>query len=314
MSHRTLAADGLVVGYDRGPRVLDGASIRLAAGRRLAVLGANGSGKTTLLRCLAGALRSQAGAVTVDGHRLEHSRAGLRAHRQEVQLVLQDPDDQLFSASVAQDVSFGPVNLGLDDDTVRARVAEALRLLAVEHLADRPTHQLSFGERKRVAIAGAVAMRPCVLLLDEPTAGLDPAGRHEMLDLVRRLATFGISVIMATHLLDDVQTTCDQVVMIDAGRLVAAGRTQALLETTGTVRVDVSGRGQELVDALRTSGAVADPALLPDGSVEVAVTDDADLDAIVAALDEAGLPLHGLLGRRSSLDDVFIDRSREQRA
>src|SRR3712207_8346173 len=98
-----------------------------------------------------------------------------RSHRQEVQLVLQDPDDQLFSASVAQDVSFGPLNLGLPEDAVRERVAEALGLLGVAHLAGRPTHQLSYGERKRVAIAGAVAMRPCVLLLDEPTAEIGRA-------------------------------------------------------------------------------------------------------------------------------------------
>jgi cobalt/nickel transport system ATP-binding protein len=214
MSHRTLAATGLVVGYDRGPRVLDGASLQLPAGRRLAVLGANGSGKTTLLRCLSGALRPLAGEVTVDGQRLEHTRRGLRAHRQEVQLVLQDPDDQLFSASVAQDVSFGPVNLGLDDDTVRARVAEALRLLAVEHLADRPTHQLSFGERKRVAIAGAVAMRPCVLLLDEPTAGLDPSAVVEALAALARLEESDSTVVMSTHDVDLALRWADEVAVV----------------------------------------------------------------------------------------------------
>ena len=181
MSHLTLAADRLVVGYDRGRPVLDGATLTVPPGRRLALLGANGSGKTTLLRCLSGALAPARGRVTLDGAELRHTRTGLRDHRQAVQLVLQDPDDQLFSASVAQDVSFGPVNLGLGEDEVRARVAEALDLLAVTGLAGRPTHQLSYGERKRVAIAGAVAMRPCVLLLDEPTAGLDPTAVGEAL-------------------------------------------------------------------------------------------------------------------------------------
>ena len=178
------------------------------------MLGANGSGKTTLLRCLSGALRPRAGEVTVDGHRLEHTRRGLRAHRQEVQLVLQDPDDQLFSASVAQDVSFGPVNLGLDDDTVRARVTEALRLLAVEHLADRPTHQLSFGERKRVAIAGAVAMRPCVLLLDEPTAGLDPSAVAEAMYALARLEEADSTVVMSTHDVDLALRWADEVAVV----------------------------------------------------------------------------------------------------
>ena len=218
MSHRTLTAHGLVVGYDRGPRVLDGASVTLPAGRRLAVLGANGSGKTTLLRCLSGALRPAAGEVAVDGNRLQHTRRGLRAHRQEVQLVLQDPDDQLFSASVAQDVSFGPVNLGLDEGTVRERVAEALALLAVGHLADRPTHQLSFGERKRVAIAGAVAMRPCVLLLDEPTAGLDPSGVAEAMAALARLEEHDSTVVMSTHDVDLALRWADEVaVVVDRG-------------------------------------------------------------------------------------------------
>ena len=173
--HRTLRAAASSSATTAGPRVLDGAALA-GPGRAPA----RGARRQRLGQDHAAALPVRGAPprrrpVAVDGRPLEHSRRGLRAHRQEVQLVLQDPDDQLFSASVAQDVSFGPVNLGLPEDDVRARVAEALRLLAVEHLADRPTHQLSYGERKRVAIAGAVAMRPCVLLLDEPTAGLDPS-------------------------------------------------------------------------------------------------------------------------------------------
>jgi cobalt/nickel transport system ATP-binding protein len=214
MSHRTLIAEGLVVGYQRDRPVLDGASLTVPAGRRLALLGANGSGKTTLLRCLSGALKPLAGAVTVDGAPLEHTRRGLRAHRQEVQLVLQDPDDQLFSASVAQDVSFGPLNLGLSEEAVRRRVGEALDLLAVDHLAGRPTHQLSFGERKRVAIAGAVAMRPCVLLLDEPTAGLDPSAVADTLAALTRLQEHDSTVVMSTHDVDLALRWADEVAVV----------------------------------------------------------------------------------------------------
>ena len=228
MSHRTLTADGLVVGYERGRRVLDGASLSVPAGRRLALLGANGSGKTTLLRCLSGALVPARGRVTLDGAELRHTRHGLRAHRQVVQLVLQDPDDQLFSASVAQDVSFGPLNLGLDEDAVRERVAEALRLLAVEHLAGRPTHQLSYGERKRVAIAGAVAMRPCVLLLDEPTAGLDPSAVAEALAALTRLQESGSTVVMSTHDVDLALRWADEVAVV-VDRAVVQGRPQEVL-------------------------------------------------------------------------------------
>jgi cobalt/nickel transport system ATP-binding protein len=228
MSHRHLAASGLVAGYERGRRVLDGASLTIPAGRRLALLGANGSGKTTLLRCLSGALRPTAGAVTVDGVPLEHSRRGLREHRQTVQLVLQDPDDQLFSASVAQDVSFGPLNLGLPEDAVRERVAEALRLLAVDGLAARPTHQLSFGERKRVAIAGAVAMRPCVLLLDEPTAGLDPSAVAEALAALTRLQESDSTIVMSTHDVDLALRWADEVAVV-VDRQVVQGRPDAVL-------------------------------------------------------------------------------------
>jgi cobalt/nickel transport system ATP-binding protein len=222
MSHRALTAEALVAGYERGRRVLDGASLTVPAGRRLAVLGANGSGKTTLLRCLSGALRPSAGVVALDGRPLEHSRRGLRAHRQEVQLVLQDPDDQLFSASVAQDVSFGPLNLGLAEHDVRARVEEALRLLAVSPLAGRPTHQLSYGERKRVAIAGAVAMRPCVLLLDEPTAGLDPSAVAETLAALARLQEHDSTVVMSTHDVDLALRWADEVAVV-VDRVVVQG-------------------------------------------------------------------------------------------
>ncbi|KQS68688.1 energy-coupling factor ABC transporter ATP-binding protein [Modestobacter sp. Leaf380] len=217
MSHQQLAALDVVVGYTRGARVLDGASLTVPEGRRLALLGANGSGKTTLLRCLSGALAPTKGRITVDGATLQHTRKGLQAHRQEVQLVLQDPDDQLFSASVAQDVSFGPMNLGLPEPEVRARVAEALDLLAVTHLAARPTHQLSYGERKRVAIAGAVAMRPCVLLLDEPTAGLDPSAVTEALAALTRLQASGSTVVMSTHDVDLALGWADEVAVVVDG-------------------------------------------------------------------------------------------------
>lgn len=199
MSHRSLCADAVSVSYIGTGPALDHASLDVLPAQRLALLGANGSGKTTLLRCLAGSLKPDAGHVRLDDVALSYSRSGLRRHRQEVQLVLQDPDDQLFSADVFQDVSFGPVNLGLDDAEVRDRVDEALELLGIGHLRRRPIHQLSYGERKRVATAGAVAMRPCVLLLDEPTAGLDPAAVEELRSALRRLEEHDTTVVLSTH-------------------------------------------------------------------------------------------------------------------
>ena len=279
MSHRTLTARDLVAGYERGRPVLDGASLTVPAGRRLALLGANGSGKTTLLRCLSGALRPTAGAVTVDGEPVAWSRAGLRAHRRTVQLVLQDPDDQLFSASVAQDVSFGPVNLGLPEDEVRARVAEALDLLAVAHLAGRPTHQLSYGERKRVAIAGAVAMRPCVLLLDEPTAGLDPTAVGEALAALSRLQEADSTVVMSTHDVDLALRWADEVAVVVGGRVVQ-GRPDDVLGDDALLAPARLDRPW----ALTVGARLRELGLLPDGALP------RDAAALLAALpDQPGV-------------------------
>ncbi|MGW7068870.1 energy-coupling factor ABC transporter ATP-binding protein [Streptomyces sp. NPDC054855] len=188
--------------YEDGPTVLSGLDFDVTEGRALALLGRNGSGKTTLMRLLSGGLRPDQGGLTLGGTPVTYDRKGLTRLRTTVQLVVQDPDDQLFAASVEQDVSFGPLNLGLPDTEVRGRVAEALAALDISALADRPTHLLSYGQRKRTAIAGAVAMRPRVLILDEPTAGLDPDGQERLLTTLQGLRDAGTTVVMATHDVD----------------------------------------------------------------------------------------------------------------
>lgn len=218
MSHRQLSASGLHVSYD-DRRVLVDAGLVVPRGGRVALLGANGSGKTTLLRCLSGAVRPDAGSIAVDGVPLRHDRSGLRQHRQVVQLVAQDPDDQLFAADVFRDVSFGPMNLGLPEVEVRRRVGEALDVLSIADLAERPIHQLSFGQRKRVAIAGALAMHPCIMLLDEPTAGLDPHGVDEMVDALERLLAAHTTVVIATHDVDFALAWADTVAVLHDGTL-----------------------------------------------------------------------------------------------
>jgi cobalt/nickel transport system ATP-binding protein len=219
MRHHHVALDDVRFGYpDRG-EVLHGIDLDIPPTSRLALLGANGSGKSTLLRCLSGALRPRSGTVLVDGAPVAYNRAGLLRHRQTVQLVVQDPDDQLFSASVRADISFGPTNLGLAEAEVRARVAEAMTLLAVDHLADRPTHHLSYGERKRVAIAGAYAMHPSVLALDEPTAGLDPESVAETLAALDRLHQAGTTLLLATHDVDLALAWADTAAVVTDGTL-----------------------------------------------------------------------------------------------
>ena len=245
MTHRTgtweptegavLVGEGLHAGYPGRADVLDCAHIAVSSGSRLALLGENGSGKTTLLRCLSGAHEPTAGRVVVDGIALSHSASGLREHRQRVQLVLQDPDDQLFSADVRADVSFGPINLGLDDAEVRVRVAEALELLDVTELADRPVHQLSYGQRKRVAIAGAVAMRPQVLLLDEPTAGLDPRAVTTLRAALSNLEARGTTVVVSTHDIDFAWEWADEVGVVVDG-IVHQGSTVKIMTDEALLR------------------------------------------------------------------------------
>lgn len=270
-----LVARSLRASYAGGPEVLRGLDLAVAGGRRTVLLGANGSGKTTLLRCLAGGHRPASGEVYVDGQAVDYSRAGLRSHRQRVQLVLQNPDDQLFSADVRQDVSFGPMNLGLPVPEVRERVAEALRLLGIEHLADRPTHQLSYGERKRAATAGAVAMRPDVLLLDEPTAGLDPRGVDEMLDALRRLEEHGTTVVLSTHEVDLAMAWADEAAVVVDG-VVRQGPVADVLGDEGLVeRARLRHPWQ-----LQLAARLVDLGLVAPG------TRPRDVDAMVAALTD----------------------------
>lgn len=227
MSHRELSARDLYVRF--GARtVLEGIDLRIPRGGRLALLGANGSGKTTLLRTLSGALRPGRGAVLVDGVPVDYGRSGLRRHRETVQLVTQNPDDQLFAADVFRDVSFGPLNLGLPEAEVRRRVERSLAVLAIEDLAERPIHELSYGQRKRVAIAGALAMEPCVILLDEPTAGLDPQGVEELVAALENLLAAHTTVAISTHDVDFALWWADAVAILVDGR-ISCGPPAALL-------------------------------------------------------------------------------------
>ena len=233
-SDTALAVRGVHAGHPGAPDVLDCVSASIGAGVRTALLGANGSGKTTLLRVLSGVHRPDQGHVISGGAVLTHDRDRLTGHRQRVQLVLQDPDDQLFSADVRSDVGYGPTNLGLGAAEVAARVDEVLDLLGITDLADRPVHRLSYGQRKRVAIAGALAMQPQVLLLDEPTAGLDPVGVQEMLAALVTLEEHGTTVVLATHDVDLAWAWADEVLLVvdhvvHQGSVVDALTDEALL-------------------------------------------------------------------------------------
>lgn len=222
----TVTAQDLHVTYPgRDVPALRGANLTITTGQKIAVLGGNGHGKSTLLRCLAGAHKPTRGTIAVNGQPLAYTTKALTAHRRAVQLVLQDPDHQLFAASVYQDVSYGPAHLGLTGQTLQERVEWALETLNISHLADRPIHHLSYGERKRVAIAGSVAMKPTVLLLDEPTAGLDPAA---VADLEQTLAELNTTTVMATHDIDLALRWAPHVAVLAEGHVTTGPSCQVL--------------------------------------------------------------------------------------
>jgi cobalt/nickel transport system ATP-binding protein len=213
---------------DVGFRYPDGAvglahcSLTIERGSRNALIGANGSGKTTLFQHCNGLLRPQSGLVRYAGQALDYGRSGLRELRSRVGLVFQNPDHQLFSASVAEDVSFGPVNLGLAPDIVRQRVEAALAAVGMAGNADRAVHNLSFGQKKRVCIAGVLAMEPELLILDEPMAGLDQRMRGELLTVLDGLHARGITLLLATHDIDFAYRWAERIHLIDAGRCCAS--------------------------------------------------------------------------------------------
>ncbi len=200
---------------------LNGCSLAIQRGSRNALIGANGAGKTTLFQHANGLLQPQSGTISYAGRPIDYSRSGLRQLRSEVGLVFQNPDQQLFSASVREDVSFGPLNLGLDMETVRWRVKAALQAVRMEEFADRPVHNLSFGQKKRVCIAGVLAMEPQLLILDEPMAGLDQGMRHELLQVLEHLHSQGITLLLATHDIDFAFRWSDQIHLIAGGRCTA---------------------------------------------------------------------------------------------
>jgi len=203
--------------YPDGRLALDGLSLRAGAGESVGLVGPNGAGKTTLFLCLCGVLRAKAGCIQVAG--LDPAdlaqRKQLPAH---VGVVFQNSDDQLFSSTVAEDVAFGPLNLGLPADEVRRRVGESLDQVGMTGQDDRVPFHLSGGEKRRAAVAGVLAMRPEVLLLDEPSMFLDPRGRRELIRLINALPG---TKLIASHDLALVRDTCSRVIVMDAGRVVA---------------------------------------------------------------------------------------------
>ena len=216
--------------YSDGSRGLENCSLAIGHGSRTALLGANGAGKTTLFLHLNGILRPQSGQILCDGVPLDYSRKGLRQLRSRVGLVFQNPEAQLFSASIREDVSFGPMNLGLDQKIVRERVEEALAAVGLADIADKPVHNLSYGQKKRVCIAGVLAMRPEVIVLDEPMAGLDVQMQQELHTILDTLHAEGKTILVASHDMDFAYQWADRLLVMDRGAHAAGWDAAELLD------------------------------------------------------------------------------------
>jgi cobalt/nickel transport system ATP-binding protein len=224
--------DRLTYRYE-GARALDELSLSIPEGSRVALLGANGSGKSTLLRLLDGLYFGETGSVSFRGARLTEERFRdddfAFAFRRQVGLVFQNPDAQLFNATVFDEVAFSPLQMRWSAATIRERVMETLEWLRIGHLKDRAPQRLSGGEKKRVALASVLVLDPAVVLLDEPTAGLDPRSQSQLMDLLVQWGGGAKSVIIATHDLGDLRDTVDRCYVLDGGRLAAEGSPEEIL-------------------------------------------------------------------------------------
>ncbi len=229
-----LVVDSLAYAFPDGRQAIDGVSFRVAAGETVGLIGSNGAGKTTLIHLMAGLVEPTAGSVEVFGERLDGK--GSRDARRRLGVVFQETEDQLFNATVFDDVAFGPLHWGLDAESARRQVEAALDEVGLNGFEDRVPQHLSSGERRRVALAGVLACRPDVLLLDEPTSDLDPRERRRLTSL---LASTQQARIVASHDFEFVLCTCTRVLLLEAGRLCADGQAvdvlsdRALLEQHG---------------------------------------------------------------------------------
>ncbi|MFF3289060.1 energy-coupling factor ABC transporter ATP-binding protein [Streptomyces sp. NPDC003023] len=227
----SLEVRGLAYAYPDGHQALFGVDLTVGRGERVAVLGPNGAGKTTLVLHLNGILAGGVGSVAVAG--LPVGRPNLAEIRRRVGIVFQDPDDQLFMPTVREDVAFGPASAGMRGDELETRVMAALERVGMAEFADRPPHHLSFGQRRRVAVATVLAMEPEILVLDEPSSNLDPASRRELADILRSL---DVTVLMVTHDLPYALELCPRSVILSGGVIAADGPTQEVLSDDGLMR------------------------------------------------------------------------------
>jgi cobalt/nickel transport system ATP-binding protein len=223
--------------YSDGTLALNEISLSFERGDRIAILGTNGSGKTTLLHHLNGILKPTSGKIYFEDKPLEYNSKALLELRRRVGFVFQDPNDQLFAPTVKQDVAFGPLNLGQSPEQVKKVVDYALKIVGMSEFTEKPPHFLSLGQKKRVALAGVLAMQPEVIIMDEPTSNLDPRATSEILHLLLQLnKESGITLLLATHDVDMVPLFANKLYILNKGRLVSEGEPKKIFSDTEMIR------------------------------------------------------------------------------
>jgi cobalt/nickel transport system ATP-binding protein len=222
--------------YPDGTKALEKVNFNVDEGKIVALLGPNGAGKSTLFLHFNGILSPSTGSVEVDGNTVKYNKKDLMQVRQKVGIVFQNPDDQLFAPTVLEDVAFGPMNMGLKKEEVEFRVKEALSRVGMEGFEKKPPHHLSGGQKKRVAIAGILAMKPKIMVLDEPTSGLDPRGASQILRLLYKLNNEGITIVISTHDVDLVPLYASKVYIISEGKIIKEGTAPEVFEDVKTIR------------------------------------------------------------------------------
>ena len=231
-----LEARNIVYRYDDGTKALNDVSVRVDDNDMVALLGKNGAGKSTLFLHFNGIFRPDEGEILVDGKPIEYNDDGLLDVRTKVGIVFQNPDDQLFAPTVQEDVAFGPLNMDLPQEEVERRVTEALEKVGMTGFERKPPHHLSGGQKKRVAIAGVLAMEPDMMVLDEPTSGLDPKGASQILHLLYELNNEGIGIIISTHDVDLVPLYANKVYVIREGEIIREGSPKEVFLDVDTIR------------------------------------------------------------------------------
>jgi len=234
MSDKSLEISDLAYAYPDGNQALFGVNLSINRGERVALLGPNGAGKTTLVLHLNGIIPTIQGRVSVAGEIVDGKNAeSIKSIRHKVGIVFQDPDDQLFMPTVGQDVAFGPYNAGLRGSQLESAVRQALELVGMSEFIDRPPHHLSFGQRRRVAVATVLAMKPAILVMDEPSSNLDPAARRELAEIITSL---DITLLMVTHDLPFAYELCQRAVILSAGVVAADGPIKSVLSDSNLLK------------------------------------------------------------------------------